>query len=197
MSRSRAGFTLIELLVVTVMLGIISLALYSTFSAGATIWKRTQALVIEEDVNLFLEHFAQDVSTTFLFTGIDFIGKKDRLEFPILLQSRDLQKRTVGKVVYVFNPEAMTVGRAQLDYSALFRTEEPVFARALPRVIQCVFSFYMIDPQTKETYWADDFSAEKGMSLPLAIRIELEVHHGESVQRFVRTVSIPVSQTDD
>ena len=105
------GFTLIEMLVVTVMLSVISLAIYATFNNGIKIWQKINKPIPQEDLYIFLDRFVSDVKNTFKFTGLNFLGKVDRLEFPALVDSPRLNKKTVGQVVYFYNSTSGALNR--------------------------------------------------------------------------------------
>ena len=53
--KNRSGFTLIELLIVAAMLGVVSLAIYSTFNNGLKLWQKVNKPVAGEDADIFFE----------------------------------------------------------------------------------------------------------------------------------------------
>lgn len=180
--KNNKGFTLIELLVVTVMLAIVSLALYSTFSSGARIWQRVSGLGINEDVNIFFDRYSTDVKNSLNFTGLSFQGGRDRFELPTIVGSQSLGVRTVGMVVYVCGRD--TVSRGQADYSQIYQDSSVIPRHALYGVTACNFSYYNYDEEKKDHIWSDEWDKQY---LPLAIRMDITVDKN----RFVRTVNIP------
>lgn len=190
MKRRNKGFTLIEMLIVMTMLSVISLAIYATFNNGMRIWQKVNQPLAEEDLDIFLDKFAADLRNAFKFTGIKFLGAKDRLEFSTLVNSPGLQKRTVGEVIYFYNAQTAILSREQKDFAQLFAEEEGTINQALRNLRGLKFQYYIYDKDKKEYLWLEEWLKE---DLPLAVRIELEFNDGAQTSKFTKTVSIPVS----
>lgn len=190
--KKSKGFTLIELLIVCSMLAVISLAIYAVFDSGMKIWENISIRVPEEDLNIFFEKFAADLNNCFKFTGIKFVGREERLQFPGLVYSHNTAKRTVGEVAYSYDFAKDTPSREQRDYSEYYNNELPTVTASLKNISMLKFRYYVYDKLSKEYYWQDEWS-EENEGLPLAVRMELELNDGTKSRRFVKTVTIPVS----
>jgi len=189
MSKNKAkGFTLIELLVVTVMLSVVSLAIYSTFASGARIWQRINKLSLNEDLNIFFDRFTGDVKNSVDFTGLRFLGKADRFELSTLVSSSALEAKTIGLVIYSCANDA--VMRSQADYSQLYQDSQVAPRHILGGIKSCKFFYYMYDEEKKEHFWVEEWTKDE---LPLAVRMVLSAGTDESPQELVKTVSIPVA----
>ncbi|MCU0651245.1 MAG: prepilin-type N-terminal cleavage/methylation domain-containing protein [Candidatus Omnitrophica bacterium] len=186
------GFTLVELLVVTVIMSVISIVIYSTFSSGARIWKRTNSLDSNEDVNMFFDRFGQDVGNGFNFTGIAFEGKADRFQIPTIVTSARMGARSVGLAVYSCSDKVLS--RSVSDYSQIYEESQIPARNSLTGISACKFSYYQFDPEKKEYSWVEEWQKK---SLPLAIRVEFALGQGENPVSFIKTVSIPVSSKAD
>jgi prepilin-type N-terminal cleavage/methylation domain-containing protein len=190
MKKNSFGLTFIELLVVTVILSIVSLAIYATFNNGIKIWQRVNKNIAEEDLNIFFDKFARDLRNAVQFSGINFSGRSESFEFATIINSRRLQKITVGEVIYSYEPSKQILKREERDFSGVFSGEEGTIRQALTEVTSLKFKYYNYDKNKKEYLWEDEWLTG---ALPLAVRIELEFKDGVQTSKFTKTVSIPVS----
>jgi prepilin-type N-terminal cleavage/methylation domain-containing protein len=184
----KTGFTLVEILIVTMILAVISLAIFSTFSNGMKIYNRINSEATSEDLVIFCDRFGHDLRNSFNFTLINFTGKAEALEFAGIINSPRMEKRSVSRIKYVFDPSLEKINRFIGDYSAIYSGEEDSFRQALDKVKSCVFSYYYFDNKTKEFAWDVQWEKE---GLPSAVRMELEFKDNPN-ERFVRTFNIPV-----
>jgi len=190
MSRKNRGFTLVEMLVVTVILAVISMTLYTTFSKGIMIWQRINRQIPEEDLNIFFDRFTTDLTNSFNFKPIGFLGREYSLEFATLVDSPRLQNRTVGKVAYTYDPQGGVVNRIQMDYSSAYNQENIARQQLLRNVRSLKFQYYIYDNQMKEYVWVREYTEGK---VPVAARVELEAKYDDQIKWFTRTVSVPSS----
>lgn len=183
------GFTLIEILIVTVMLSIVSLAIYATFTSGIKIWQRVNQVIPEEDLVIFFDKFAADLRNSFKFSNISFSGEVDSLEFATRINSPAFNKITVGKMVYSYAPGPKILNREQQDFSQVYTEQEGTIQQSLRNIISLKFQYYAYDAEIKAYFWQDEWEQEE---LPLAVKVELEYDFGRQTDKFTRTVSIPV-----
>lgn len=188
--KTEKGLTLIELLIVTAILSLVSLTIYSTFNSGIKIWQRVNRKISEEDLGIFFDKFASDLRNSFKFTGLNFSGRDDIIEFPTLVNSLTLHKRTVGKVIYFYDSGTKILSRKQKDFAQIYNDEEGSIQQLIKNIKSLKFQYYLYDEEKKEYIWQDEWSNEE---LPLAIKIELGFDDGVQINNFTQTVSIPVS----
>jgi prepilin-type N-terminal cleavage/methylation domain-containing protein len=186
-----AGFTLVELLIVSAIIAVISLAIFSSFSSGLRIWKRVSQPIAEEDASFFFERLGGELRQAVLIRDAGFQGMEGRMEFPSLIFSKRMNKRTVGKLAYTFDPEKGVISRSAADYSAMFTGASPPPAAVLNRVSRARFSFYRFNPETRRFEWLDSLTTGE---MPLAVRVELQLKGSSDKEVIVRTFSIPVSR---
>lgn len=185
---SLIGFTLIEMLIVTGILAVISLAIYANFNNGMRIRQKVNKRLPEEGLNIFFAKFAFDLRNSFRFSGIDFSGTKNNLEFAALINSLRLQKKTVGKLIYVYDSQTRILDRKQSDFACVYGGESGTVRQQLGNVRSLRFQYYFYDEQKKEYLWQDEWLKE---GLPLAVRIELELDDGTEIKKFIKTAGIP------
>ncbi|MCM8796060.1 MAG: prepilin-type N-terminal cleavage/methylation domain-containing protein [Candidatus Omnitrophica bacterium] len=189
--RYLAAFTLIEMLIVSAILSVVGLAIYATLNNGIKIWQKVNTPLPEEDLNIFFDRFSLELRNSFKFTGINFSGTKEMLEFPTLVNSLRLQKRTVGKVIYIYEPQNQILNRYQLDFAGVYMGETNLtFRQSLRNIKSLRFQYYFYDKDKKEYLWQDEWLKE---DLPLAVRLELEFDNGKESKKFTKTVNIPTS----
>ena len=102
MQKETRAFTLIELCLVSLIASVIGLAVYFTFCNGMRIWQKANQIVVEEDLSIFFDRFASDVRSCLKFSGLGFLGTKERLEIASLVVSPYLRNKTIGGVAYFY-----------------------------------------------------------------------------------------------
>ncbi len=187
--RRNKAFTLIEMLIVTAMLSVVSLAVYATFNNGIKIWQRINQEMPAEEVDIFFEKFTSDLRNSLKVSNISSSGKEDEFELPALVNSRRLGM-TIGKVRYRFDYAKGALTRQRMDYSDIYNGESGIEEILLRNVKSLKFQYYIYDSEKQEYLWQDEWIKQE---LPLALRIELELKNNDQTNKFIKTVSIPVS----
>jgi prepilin-type N-terminal cleavage/methylation domain-containing protein len=186
----KNSFTLIEMLLVISVVAIISLTIYATFNNGMKLWQRANRYIPEEDVNISFDKFATDLRNAFKFTGINFTGTEDKIEFPTLVNSASLKNRTVGRVRYFYESGSGILSREQSDYSQVYTSEGSQVQAVLRNIKSLKFRYYVFDKETKVYSWQGEWTKE---GLPLAVRLEVEFEYDSQGEKFTKTVNIPCS----
>jgi prepilin-type N-terminal cleavage/methylation domain-containing protein len=188
--RILRGFTLIEILIVTMMMSVVSLAIFSAFNNGIKIWQRLNRQLPQEDINIFFDKFTSDLRNCVKLKNISFTGKADTLEFASIVLSARMEQASVGKIVYRYDRSAGALRRDQFDYSAVFTEEKNAYAGGLEHIRSLRFLYYNLDDEKKEYIWQEEWLQD---ALPKAVRMEIEFLRGEEVLYLTRTVNIPIS----
>ena len=187
---NNPGMTLIELLGTMTILSVISTAIYASLNSGLKIWKRTNQPMAHEDLDIFFDRFGHDLRNYTRFTNIPFTGTPERMEFPTIVNNPRWVGDVVGRISYVYNPQAKILTRVQQDFSQIYSGEESSKAQPIPDLGSVKFRYYVYNKETKEYSWHEDFLEG---DFPTAVRIELELGNGPQTQSFTRTVSIPIA----
>ena len=185
--KNKPGFTLTELLVVSAMVSIIALTMYSVLNNGLKVWKKVNQPLAQEDMDIFMERFSHEIRNAVKFTGMNFAGSKYNLEFPALLNSRSLNKFTVGMVSYSYYPNDEKLTHSERDFSQAASVMESTPGETLANVKSLSFKYYNYDQAKKEYLWLDNWDKP---AMPLAVRMELEFKDGNKIGTFSRTVSV-------
>ena len=186
--NNKQALTLIELIIVTAILAVISLAIYSSLNNGLKIWQKVNKAIPEEDVGIFFEKFSRDLRNCVKFSSLNFVGQPGRLDFASLVNSPRLGVKTVGQITYLYDVEQKQLNRIQKDFSQIFSGEE-VVNPALGNLKSLRFLYYVRYENSKERVWLEECPPAL---MPLAVKIELEFGDDDQIQKFARTVTIPI-----
>lgn len=173
---------------VMAMVAVVSLAIYGNFSSGVKIWKRVNTVSPQESVDIFFEKFDVELRNALKFTGIDFSGTQEFLEFPTLVNSAILSI-TPGKVAYKYDSGKRTLYKWQHDYSQIYMAQEDARREVLGNVRSLRFSYYFYDTQKKQYLWIEEWKTKQ---MPLAIRAEFELIGPQGNLHYTKTIMIPV-----
>jgi hypothetical protein len=197
MKQKRESFTLIELLVSTTIVGMIALAIFSSFMAGVRVYERIQDYGTKQaDVLFFLENIEKDLRNMFNSSVIDFTGDSQQVAFPNTIRVYDdygVAKLSLGKVFYRFNPQVKAVFKEEQDYplAILEIGEEKTVSRKLAEVEDVGFSYYHFNSDIKMYDWKDSWPAEEE-GIPLGVKVEVTFQEDGKGSVLERTVLIPI-----
>ncbi|MFH1640549.1 MAG: type II secretion system protein [Candidatus Omnitrophota bacterium] len=187
----KRGFTLIEILIVTVILSIVSLAIFATFNNGIKIWERASRLLPEEDLVIFLDRFNSDVKNSLRFTGLQLAGTEHTLTLVTLVSTARFEGMTPGEVIYRYSQNSKVISREELDLSHIYTEEKGVATRSINNIKSFSFQYYHFDKERKLYLWQNEWTQKE---LPLAISMEMEFDDGSQIRTFTKTVSIPIAK---
>ncbi len=184
---NKKGFSLVELLVVTAMLGVVSLAIYSTFNNGLKIWNKINQPLAEEELGMFFERLSQDLGNCFRSVTIPFSGSINNLTIPTLVDNRQLNFRSLGQVTYLCNPQSGLLWRQQKNFSQIYSKTEDEAAVLLKNVKFFKFEYYYWDAIRKQYLWKEEWS---GAGVPLSVRVSLSLDEPSQSDKITRTINI-------
>ncbi|MDD5348091.1 MAG: prepilin-type N-terminal cleavage/methylation domain-containing protein [Candidatus Omnitrophica bacterium] len=184
---SARGFTLVEVLVVTLILSVISVAIFNTFANGLAIYRRLSTEIPGERTVLFLERLSHDVHNSFEYASINFTGEDAGVEFASIVWSPAAKKHLPGRIRYVCDSDKESLVRFEGDYFSVFEQKEPASRHRLEGVASCVFRYYSYDEEKKEYSWLEDWTKQ---GLPNALRLEI-TFKDDAAQPLIRTFEIP------
>lgn len=186
---SRKGFTLIEVLVVTVIVAVISLAIFSTLNSGLKVWHRVHAASADEDTAIFLLKFGTDVRSAFMYGNETLSGTADSIEIPSLDVMTQAGAQP-GIVVFSYNSTGHLLCRSRKTRSQAEEHADGITVSCLRNVRKCAFSYYANETNSESRGWSEDWQKT---GLPLAVRVEIERSVQGINQTSVKTAYIPVS----
>ena len=156
--RNKFGMTLIEILIVTSLMSIISLAIFNSLSSGIKIWKRSNRLIIEEDILIFFDKLTKDLNSSVIFSLIDFKGGKLNFEFAAIIWTRADERSgltqgeyidQIGKVKYSLDMLNNQIIKETANYSQAVSNKFGVPQVLVRNVDDITFKYYYLS-QEKE-----------------------------------------------
>ena len=182
----RAGLTLLETLLASVLIAVVGLAVYHAYWQGTNVWRRVQGHGQQKErVIIFLERFSQELRNTFVFQGIPFEGKKNKLSFAALTKEWNVPTDgseadyiyKPGLISYEFDLEKKILEGGQFTYSQLAGSLTRTFGSPdssslrpeLENILEVDFTYYPGDPIGEGLESWDALG-----QLPAAVRIRIK-----------------------
>jgi prepilin-type N-terminal cleavage/methylation domain-containing protein len=177
------GFTFIELLIVTSIIGIVMVAIYSSFISGMQLWQRSKNLnQAGFRVILGLEKFSANLRQSLAFPQIGFSGTGQEISFPFL------DGRDIVKISFKFDPEGKSLQRSQEKYGGILTGKELSAKVFIAGIEEADLSYYYFDNVSQKYLWQEEWKSSDG--IPLAVRLNIKYNDGVKGA----TVFIPVSR---
>jgi len=218
MTRCKRGFTLVELLITTAILGIVTLAIFSTFASGLNVYTRVRSYTgLQPDILFSLEKIERDLRGAFVFSKIDFRGEKKLISFPAIVNNTGSKKEEVcslGRVTYYYDGVKDILIREEQDYSKAIKGKYRKRGKrtTLASLKNMEFSYFYYDTESKAYNWVNSWKMEKldddeeetkdpekkGLwtiddKILLGAKVEVEFRDGRSDRTLSRTVFFPAA----
>lgn len=196
---SQTGLTFIEVLLATVMVAVISVALYAMLSNGITVWVELNEETPQIDANLFFERLEIELKNCIYFKNMEFLGGKEGFSFPAVAigVTRDNGfLEGLGKIEYFYNQGEKALKRSYSDYQNLYSIKSLRERSLINNIEEMNFSYYFFSNEKQQFFFSDVWPPdinEKISRYPQAVRISLVVDLGKKVQRLTRTINIPIA----
>jgi prepilin-type N-terminal cleavage/methylation domain-containing protein len=195
MNNHRRAFTLTEVLLVSAMFAVISLAVFNAFSNGFKLWARGQHVMVEGDMAIFLDRFAQDLRSVVTISGIPFQGNSTEISFPAIIlaptdsngsRSQEGIGSQIGAVQYTFDPAEKKIYRSQATYGQALKSQWSVPVEVASLIEDISMRFY---------FKADrglDVKTQTDQGIPLGIMIDVQFMVDGQIVHMRRFLLIPV-----
>lgn len=212
LGRRTDSFTIVELLISFVIIAGVSLAIYSVFSGGIIIWRRSiDFRDYQRDPRVVLETIARELRNTFSFSQMPFEGRADRVAFSGLIESENFletESFKVGRIIYWLDAQGV-FWRQEKNYGEALLSLSPGLARELLFDVKNLnFSYLVFDPELKQHRWVDSWpqpldqesqgseenkTEDKSVQdIPDAVKINLELKiKGRDSSEISKTILIP------
>lgn len=181
------AFTLVELLIATTIFAVVSVAIYSTFSSGMSVWRRAGKLNMEEMKNLIkIEKINKELRQAVVFKkqSKGFLGFKQQLRFMAIIDSE------ISFVKYRFEENKKMllreVRKAKDLRMAAEKNEklETAFVPYLDNVSDLSISYFFFDTIKGAYQWEQNYQE---MGMPLAVKLDIIIGN----EAYATTVFIP------
>ena len=205
----QSGFTLIELMVAASIMGLIGLAILTTFGSGFSVYERVQAYGgTQADALLALEEFERDVRNIFPMPTIPVEAEADRIAFPAVIETYEEEEEgdtqlhsSIGKISYFLEGmgvEGKVLKKSTQNYSGAVAgsTDSADTGETLVTVNNLAFRYYSYNPEEGKYHWGDTWSEDEGSSLK-GVEVTLTYQDLNREKQFVRAVLIPATGGSD
>ncbi len=186
------------MLLATVMLSVLSIALYGMLSNGITIWQKVNQETPQIDVNLFAQKLEMELRNCVYFKKIPFIGDKHTLSFPSLVSVPAIENgftQGIGKVVYAYDEQEKAITRKYVDYRFLTSLKGPAERVLVDNVQELHFAYYFFSKDKQQFFWAESWPPaevkEAISTYPQAVRLTMVLDMGRTTQTRTKTINIP------
>jgi len=198
------GFTLIELMVAASILGMIGLAILTTFGSGFSVYERVQAFGgVQADALLALEEMERDIRNIFPFPSVAVEGEKDRFAFPAVVDTvseeggEAVTRPSVGKVAYFLDSdgkEEKVLKKSRTDYPGAVskNVSDAHDGETLVAVSGLAFRYLAYDLEDETYVWSGSWGRGKGSTLR-GVEVTLTYPAAGREVELVRTVFLPVA----
>lgn len=195
------GFTFIELMLAASIFAIVAVAIYSTFGAGISAWKKAQkAQDLYQDIRLGLDKMASDLENAVKYYPKDsefsnFEGKEDLISFYSLVDVYQTipAHPELRKITYSLDESTPILQRLEQTFAeSVQETEEQESEEIAAKVSSLKLSYCYEDKDAEPPYkWKHTW--DFAQKIPWGVKIELELDAEEELV-FTKYVFIPTGE---
>ena len=188
--ESLQGFTLIEVLLAIFLWALVGGAVYSLFSQGLKLWKRSSQSGIATDALFYLEKMESDLRNAIPIVNNQFLGEKDSFEFYTLGFNQSFaNEKELIRVRYLFDEASQNIRRYTGNYLKILNEDknlglsEGVSASA----VRCEYNYHYSDAN-KNFEWLNKWQEK---CLPDAVKVFIEYRDKNQIQNISKVILIP------
>ncbi len=194
------GLTLIELMLAVSIFAIVAVVIYSTFSAGISVWRRTQRTQNTlQDIRLSLDKMSEELENAVLYSqesGFpNFVGGKNRVSFYSVVNvfSTLPVHPELRKITYDLDSSADMLQRLEQTFPESVQNRQDKSPEEIAaRISNLNFFYYYKDENAAVPYkWKNSWDSAE--DIPQAVKIELKLDSEEKLV-FTKYVFIPTGK---
>ena len=177
---SDKGFVLVEMFLVAALLGIVFLAIFSTYTSGFRIWRKVRELKLVEDKRFFIsfEKVKRELAGYLRdFDEIEFKGDKETLTFPYV------SGLEIVEMSYSFNKGDHCLLRKTTKFSESLKDKMSGKVTKLFDAEDIELAYLFYEEEKDAGGWISSFLAKEN-GIPLAVRFNI-TRNGKKFSRFV------------
>jgi type II secretion system protein J len=208
----KSGFTLIELFIAISIFAVVAIALYSTFFAGISVWRRSgKGGDIYHNIRIVFDDMTKELRNTInMYANVEdiktieeegessyaFSGGPDEIAFITLegpFLEDDIHQKELVKVIYRFDRTAGELIRVIADKPIGFDIEKGKKEVILSNVENFKFEYcYGLDDEFEPYLWKEEWEDEE-MRIPRGVRVTFNIKT-ERIKKpleFSKTIFVP------
>jgi len=180
-NKDKTGFTLIELFIAISIFAVVAIALYSTFFAGISIWKRSaEGGDVYQNIRFILDDMTKDLkNSVYMYSNEEgsiyaFSGTDEEISFITLedvTSEEETSRRELVKAAYRFDKTEDSLIRAKADKSMGFDIEKAEEEIVLKDIEDFKFEYcYETDSDIEPYEWKEEWEEDK-KKIPRGVRV--------------------------
>jgi len=185
-NNKPGAFTLVELLIAVSLFSVASIAIYSTFSSGASVLRRVKNIdFIQQKILLKTERFSRELRELTACRKQLFLGTKTKISFP------GNSDYVPCRITYYFDNSSLCLMRAADKLSQIITPEGKVDAQLkskpavfLSKIKEVKFTYLNLDSVKNEYNWKDEWPQDY---LPAAVKLTIT----SQTQEYASTIFLP------
>jgi prepilin-type N-terminal cleavage/methylation domain-containing protein len=188
---TRRAFTLVELIVATLIMTIVVVSIYSTFSLGMKACRKGSEGRNLQKVRISLLKLQKELKNTFLFSMVKFKGVSSEMTFPLIVSEED--KDSTYTVNYYIVEDRDIGVKSLIKKKMLFTDKEYTETEEIGEFMFSAYSMdfeyaYELKNGSKGFEWRGTWE-ESQKAIPCAVRINFSLDaEGEL---YHKTIFIP------
>lgn len=201
-NKDKAGFTFIELFIAISIFTVVAIALYSTFFAGISVWRRSGE---DRDVYQNIRFVFDDMTKDFrniVYCSEDeesmfaFSGMTDEVVFITsegTFSEEDVFRKELAKVAYRLDRDAGELIRIRAGKSLGFNIEKAEKESLLKGIEDLKFEYcYDSDDEDDPYLWKEEWE-DKEMRIPRGVMVtfHIKVEEEKEALKFTKTIFVP------
>ncbi|MBI4430230.1 MAG: prepilin-type N-terminal cleavage/methylation domain-containing protein [Candidatus Omnitrophica bacterium] len=175
--ENQNGLTLIEVLIAMTILVLAISGLYTSFSQGLQIYRRSEeGLDRGQEVRMFLTFLRRDLGNMVRYEPVPFNGKSGEIEFAAHLRKFTARGYSDGlyRVRYKIHSDRIEREEESLREKAGGGKEKREMV-VLDNIRKGEFAFPYKDDETMGVLWRDIWDAEDGLGTPRGMRLKMQL----------------------
>ncbi len=193
--HNKYAMTFIEVLIVTALVSVVSLALYHGFSNGLKVWKRSQQVVVEENIIIFFEKITKDLQNAYKFSTITFQGNRSKFSFPVILpvkisstlsNKESVYAQQLARVEYYYDYNKETIFRREGNYGQALKDQYFEPRKVVEGVDGLMFKYYYMT-DNDEIYSEDILE-----TIPSKIAVTIEFIDNGYRRAMTKYIPVPI-----
>lgn len=202
-NKNSFSFTLIELLIALSIFAVVAIALYSTFSAGIAVWRRSsEGRDAYQNVKFIFDDITKDLKNA-LYLGKNeesmyaFSGASSEIIFMTLEDTSSEEEgpqKEIVKLAYKYDGEQSELIRLRADISTGFDIKRGEKEILFKNIEEFKFEYcYDSGDEDNPYLWKDEWENED-IRIPRGVRITVLTKVGKTekkTSKFIKTVFIP------
>jgi hypothetical protein len=190
--KTHPGFSFIELNIVVVLLAVLGVLVYQSFSSGVKIWQRIKDGSGDVQVAVFFDKITNDLHNLCVFSRILGYGSQKELSFTTVdyVHQDKTSYLGLGRVRYYFDQDNKDILRTFNSWKAVKVSKYAVSPSPIVEKVESLsFSYYY--PKKKQ--FTEIWDSQSDNPLPSAVRVNIRIIKNNRAVDLSRIINLCVN----